>query len=305
MENKKNNDMSKVDELRQKYPQVSNASFNKFLNADTTPTKKYLDFMLKTWEDRNSSPMYRTTGTIIDSVNKFHELLPYIENKDIYSKDYYGNLQNLTHVINKATELKEEKTFLREEHANVLMETEDFLFIQPLTHRGSLKYGANTKWCTTGKRDPGTFNRYYKNGLLVYLLDKKDVTTPNYKKVAFYHEYSNGGLNDAITLYNSNDNNISVSNLVSGGWKEEVLFEVFMSFRYYFSKTKESKKTRDYIDGFVGMLEKLDFTKFEEQILKLDVDTNVSYINMAKDKVQEFLESLNKTKYGCVRKTQN
>ncbi len=35
--------MSKVDELRQKYSQVTPASFKKFTEADKTPTKKYLD----------------------------------------------------------------------------------------------------------------------------------------------------------------------------------------------------------------------------------------------------------------------
>jgi len=43
--------MSKVDELRQKYSQVTPASFKKFTEADKTPTKKYLDFMLKAWDD--------------------------------------------------------------------------------------------------------------------------------------------------------------------------------------------------------------------------------------------------------------
>ncbi len=38
-------DMSKVDDLKKKYPQVSTASFTKFVDADTTPTKKYLEFM--------------------------------------------------------------------------------------------------------------------------------------------------------------------------------------------------------------------------------------------------------------------
>lgn len=297
--------MSKVDELKQKYPEVSAASFVKFLKADTTPTKKYLDFMLKTWEDRKTNAMYRTTGTIIEYVSKFHELTPYIQNKDIYSKDYYGDLQNLVNVINKAQETKEEKTFVREEHANVLMETDTFLFVQPITHRGSMKYGANTKWCTTAKKDPVTFARYSKNGLLVYLIDKTETMNPLYKKVAFYHEYSCGGLNDSITLYNTNDASVMVSNLLSGGWKEEVLFEIFMSYRYYFGKTKEVKKNRDYVDAFVGMLEKLDFSKFEENLTKLEQGTNVSYINKARERVQEFLESLNKTKYGCVRKTEN
>ena len=297
--------MSKVDELRQKYPAVTTATFNKLLNADTTATKKYLDFMLKTWEDRkHPDAAYRTVGCIIDVTKKFNELLPYIENKDIYSKEYYGNLTNLRNVIKKAEDTKEEKTFVREENANVLMETDQFLFIQPTTHKGSVKYGANTKWCTTGKNDPNTFARYYRNGCLVYLIDKTESKTPNYRKVAFYHEYSSRGLNDSITLYNTNDNTCNESNIISGGWSEEVLFELFMTYRYFFGKTKEVKKNKDYDDTFVNTLSQLDFTKFEEHLSKLEHGTNVSYITKTKEKVDAFLESLNNSKYG-IRKTEN
>ena len=94
--------MSKVDDLRNKYKSVSNSSFSKFEEADFTPTKKYLEFMLKTWEDRKTEGPYRTTGSVIDAVNKFHNLIPYIENKDIYSKEYYGNFGKLIDVIGVA-----------------------------------------------------------------------------------------------------------------------------------------------------------------------------------------------------------
>lgn len=297
--------MSKVEELRQKYPSVTTASFNKFLNADTTATKKYLDFMLKTWEDRkNPDASYRTVGCVINAVKKFNDLLPFITNKDIYSKEYYGNLGNLRVAIGRADELREEKTFVREEHANVLMENEQFLFVQPLTHRGSIKYGANTKWCTTGKNDPATFNKYYRNGLLVYLIDKTESKVPNFRKVAFYHEYSSRGLNDSITLYNTNDNQCNETNIIQGGWSEDTLFELFMTYRYLFGKTKEAKKNKDYVDSFVNTLTQLDFVKFEEHLSKLEQGTNVSYISKTKEKVESFLESLNKSKYG-IGKTEN
>jgi hypothetical protein len=145
--------MSKVDDLKKKYPGVSTASFSKFVEADSTPTKKYLDFMLKTWEDRKSDGRYRTTGSIIDTVNKFHDLTPYIENKDIYSKEYYGNFGKLIDTVELAQVTKEEKNFNKEEHINVLLETDEFLLLQPKTHKGSMKYGANTKWCTTTKNN--------------------------------------------------------------------------------------------------------------------------------------------------------
>ena len=145
--------MSKVDDLRNKYKSVSNSSFSKFVAADSTPTKKYLDFMLKTWEDRKTDGRYRTTISIIEAVNKFHELTPYIENKDIYSKEYYGNFSKLIDVIEAAEVVREEKNFNKEEHINVLLETDEFFLLQPKTHKGSMKYGANTKWCTTSKNN--------------------------------------------------------------------------------------------------------------------------------------------------------
>lgn len=301
----KNRNMSKIEELRQKYPQISSASFKKFTEADKTPTKKYLDFMLKAWEDRkNPSVYYRTTGTIISAVNKFNDLLPFISNKDIYSKEYYNDLGKLHEVVKRAEELKEEKSFVREDHANVILETDEFLFVQPKTHRGSVKYGANTKWCTTGKNDPATFNRYFKNGLLVYLIDKTKTKSDNFQKVAFYHEYGNKALNDIITIYAVNDSIYTESHMMNAGWGEYDLLKIFTNFRYYFSKVKEIKKNKDFVDSFVNTISQLDFTKFEEHLTKLDESSNISYIKEVQKKVESFIESLNKTKYG-LRKTEN
>lgn len=295
--------MSKVDELKVKYPAVTIASFSKFVAADTTPTKKYLDYMLRAWEDRKTSPYHRTSTQIIDYVAKFNELLPYIQNKDIYSPEY-RNLDALQRTVDTALITREEKTFIREEHSNVLMETDKLLFIMPTTHRGSLKYGSGTRWCTASKNDPGTFSRYFRNGLLVYLIDKTETKTVSYRKVAFYHEYSNRSFNDSIQFYNSPDTFCNEGQLINAGWDEEELFEITMKFRYFFMKNKRMKKHKDYVDTFVNTLSQLDFTKFEEHIANLDETANISYISKAKEKVESFLESINKTKYGT-RKTKD
>ncbi len=127
--------MSKVDEIRKKYPEITTATFNRFANGDKTPTKKYLDFMCRTWEDRKlPNSHYRTVGMIVDYAERFDTLIPFISNKDVYSKDYIGNFGNFLQTIRDAAETKEEKTFIRQEHANVLMENDQFLFIQPTSH---------------------------------------------------------------------------------------------------------------------------------------------------------------------------
>ena len=293
--------MSKVDDLRNKYKSVSNSSFSKFEEADFTPTKKYLDFMLKTWEDRKTEAPYRTTGSIIDAVHKFHNLIPYIENKDIYSKEYYGNFGKLTDVIEAAEVVREEKNFNKEEHINVLLETDEFLLLQPTTHKGSIKYGANTKWCTTTKNNESIFKNYTRDGFLGYLIDKTETKTGEYKKVALYMEYNSGGINESVKIYDVKDKYGHETFLVEAGWDIEKLFEIFTMFRYHFIKAKENKRSKDFVNTFVNTLNKLDFNKFEVHMNKLDAECDLSYIKGAQSKVESFLESLNKSKYG-VRK---
>jgi len=293
--------MLKVDDLRKKYKLVSNSSFSKFEEADFTPTKKYLDFMLKTWEDRKTEAPYRTTGSIIDAVNKFHNLIPYIENKDIYSKEYYGNFGKLINVIEDAEVVREEKNFNKEEHINVLLETDEFLLLQPKTHKGSMKYGSNTKWCTTTKNNESIFNRYTRDGFLGYLIDKTETKTGDYKKVALYLEYNSGGINESVKIYDVKDKYATEDDLIQSGWDIEKLFEIITMFRYHFIKAKENKRSKDFVNTFVSTLNKLDFNKFEVHMNKLDDECDLSYIKGAQSKVESFLESLNKSKYG-VRK---
>ena len=297
-------DMSKVDDLKKKYSQVSTASFSKFVEADTTPTKKYLDFMLKTWEDRKISGPYRTTGGIIKDVMKFDDLLPYIENKDIYSKEYYGNYQKLLDIIERAEDTREEKYFVKEDHINVLIEAEEFILLQPKTHKGSMKYGANTKWCTTTKNNESIFKNYTRDGFLAYLIDKTETKNENYRKVALYLEFAQGGLNESIKIYDVKDKYAHESHLIASEWEVEKLFQIFTTFRYNFIKTREAKLSRDFVNSFVNTISKLDFTKFELHLSRLDEGGDLSYIKNAQTKVESFIEKLNNTKYG-VRKTEN
>lgn len=290
--------MSKVDDLKRKYPAVSSASFNKFVEADITPTKKYLDFMLKTWEDRKNGSFYRTTGIIIKMVNKFNDLLPYMENKDIYSKEYYGDFGKLINSIEHAEQIKEEKHFIKEDHVYVFFETDEFMLVQPKTHKGSMKYGASTKWCTTSKKNESIFKNYTRDGLLGYLIDKTETKTENYRKVALYLEFARGGINEGIKLYDVKDNYAKEEHLIESGWESETLFKIFTTFRYYFIKIKENKQSKDFVNSFVNTINKLDFTKFESHLNRLNEDENLSYIKETKVKVESFIESLNKTKYG-------
>jgi hypothetical protein len=289
--------MSKVEELRVKYPKVTKPTFAKFVEADVTPTKKYLEFMLKTWDNKDKMMIYVTTKVVIDIIKKFDSLLPYIENKDIYHKDY-ADLSLLSYVIDNAEIAKDEKTFVREEHANVLLENDRYLLLQPVTHRGSLKYGAGSKWCTASKRDPEVFNRYTKNGYLVYLIDKTKKVSNTGSKMALYMEYSECPINGKVSFYNTIDSCVSISNTKTYEWDESDLFDITTTYRYYHIKMKNIKKDKDVVDGFVSTLSRLNFEQFEKSLSNLDdVDAN-TYTSKIKDKVEEFLIKLNKTSYA-------
>ena len=295
--------MSKVEELRLKYPKVTKPTFNKFVEADVTPTKKYLEFMLKTWTNRGTVMVYTTTKIIIDIVKKFDSLLPYIDNKDIYHKDY-ADLALLYYVIDTAEAARDEKTFVREEHANVLIENDKYLLLQPTTHRGSLKYGAGSKWCTASKRDPEVFTRYTKNGYLAYLIDKTKKVSGTGGKMALYLDYSECSINGKIDFFNTIDSNVTVSSVRAYDWDESDLFDIVTTFRYYHIKMKTIKKDRDFVDGFVISLTKLNFEEFEKSLNNLeDKGANV-YTLKIKEKVEEFLSKLNKTQYA-IRETKN
>lgn len=297
--------MSKVEELRVKYQNVSPQTFTKFVDSDKTQTKKYLEFILKTWLGRATNNCPKTTSSLIELVQKFDALLPFIQNKDIYHKDY-SDISLLKLVIARAEEIKEEKSFVREEHVNVLDETEDYILLEPLTHRGSLKYGANTKWCTASRRDESTFNRYRKSGLLAYLIDKKGNRDNNYKKIAFYSEYNrSSAYSSDIIIYNSSDNNVQDFSVISNGWSEDEIFKITMIYRIYFSQSKKTKKSKDYVDKFTSTLSTLDFKTLIGHLEILEQNKKIDYISNLQEKINNILKDLNESNYARFTETKS
>ena len=285
--------MSKVDELRAKYPKVTNAVINKFIEGDKTKTKKYLPFMLKTWVDRTSEITNSTH--LVQLVNMFDELLPYIENKDIYHKDY-GSITHFLSVLNDAMVDKEENTFVREEHAEVIEETDDYILLRPKTHKGSLKYGANTKWCTASKSSPHTFTSYDKNGYLVYLLSKKD-KGPVYTKLAFYIRKHQDMMTGHIECYNMADNNFETGVLIDANhWDADTLFKLLTKIRLKAYQYQKLMVSKERIEDVLIRLESVNFETLTSSIEVLEKMNNIDYISNAKQKINDFVSKLEKIK---------
>ena len=69
-----------------------------------------------------------------------------------------------------------------EKQVKVVLDTEEWLLLRPLTFQSSRKYGSNTKWCTTQENNPDYFMKYSNKGVLIYCINKKT----GYKVASFY-----------------------------------------------------------------------------------------------------------------------
>jgi hypothetical protein len=261
--------MSKVDELRLKFPGVNMSTFTRLVDGDTTPTKKYLEYMLKVWVSRGkNSDFMCTSPQLIKEVKRFDELLAYHTNKDIYSSDF-SNYQSLVHMNELAEIAKEEKSFDRQEHVNVLYEDNEVIMVSPKTHRGSLRYGAGTTWCTASKSNPNTFNNYIRNGCLVYLIDKTESKIKNFQKIAFYNN-SGHSLSGGISVYSQNDNEIDESRLVEKGWKPEKLAELMLRFRAYHVDREAVKRAKNKVESLIDAMKNIDLNELHSNLKYLE-----------------------------------
>ena len=247
--------MAKVDTLIEKYKgQISARTINSMYNGDTTKTKKYLEYMCKTWF------AFRRAPQTIKLVMEFDSLLPYIENKDIYHSDY-SDVNFLVKTVEDAKEFKEEKTFNKEEHVNVLIENEDYILLSPKTHRGSLKYGKGTQWCTAQTDYPGHFNRYNRDGYLVYLLRKKEIGDI-WDKVAFYIENDNATLG-LMDVYTSNDSNKGSRDIYKSSWYITEMMYIVSYIRQYVTYCEYKKTAKDEVKNISDILNKIDIEKLK------------------------------------------
>lgn len=291
--------MAKVDELRAKYNTITERTFTKFITADTTPTKKYLEWMCKTWVNKPAYPTITsiTASKIVDIVTKFEKLTPYLSDKDIYSKEN-SDFESLIRKLDNAERIRTEKEFVKEGNIEILLETDDYIYLRPITHLASLRYGAQTRWCTASKGNPSTFNSYVAAGHLTYLISKKSEIKSNYQKVAFYLRFTDGGpLQDQIEIYNQTDSRVQVNTLLNNGWDEDEIIKIIMTARIsaitYQKWAKSKKQVEDTLKAINGINLDLFFKNLtivsnhkavDEKFYNDSIETLTAFINKIKEK---------------------
>ena len=233
---------------------------------------------------------------LISQVKLFDSLLPYNPNKDIYSQEY-RRFSDLTNSNINISKIKEEKTFNRDEHISVIYEDDDILFLIPKTFKGSLKYGANTKWCTAGRSET-TFNSYARTGALAYLIDKKNEKKGNFNKLAFYCNGKNLILSGGIEIFNQVDTRVShESDLFGNGWDEEMIIKLIFKYRLRLMEEQKYEKSLSYVKKITSFFKSFEYEKFVDNVQKIkEYDTN-EYDNF-KDDMKILNEIIEQTTKG-------
>jgi hypothetical protein len=85
----------------------------------------------------------------------------------------------------------------------VVLNSENWLAVRPITYQSSLKYGATTKWCTASRDSYYHFFRYTESGTLVYVINKKTG-----EKTAMFAGYSPQSSMYEISFWNQVDDRI-------------------------------------------------------------------------------------------------
>jgi hypothetical protein len=201
--------MSRLDELKKQYPELNVSLFDIMTRMDQSKSYKYIPLMCKIFGKRfnvkemysknelaqisldfQSNMMSRGISTdgltdnqmyfirnLCDNFNDetYHtliEFMEHMENGRIEKNDVtsYKNIDDLRSAITLASM----KEWNKELEGQVIKEYEDdkWVILRPLTFSASMKYGASTKWCTTYKKEKQYFEKYWRQGVLVYFINK-------------------------------------------------------------------------------------------------------------------------------------
>lgn len=136
----------------------------------------------------------------VETLQSFVKFIDYNERSLIEKNDLstYHSFKDIKSEILVAENRLEEKKL--EDSTNVIFEDSEWKILRPLSYESSLKYGANTRWCTASKTTRDQYNSYTRDGILIYCVNKKSS-----KKVAC-HKYLTG--NKELTFWNETDNRV-------------------------------------------------------------------------------------------------
>jgi len=272
---------NRVDDVKEKFPEVDPEIIEYFVRHDPSGNNKYLEWMVKAITHKptlqtigeilndNELGWGEPAGFIVNLIQKFHELLPYMKNvstNDLYQYRFTDSemINFLGNDLLKAKELKDnkEKDKKAKKNSDKIYEDSNWLVVRPKTWEASCVYGAGTKWCTTNKESDHHFKRETDRNFLIYVIDKNKSSSDVLYKVAWQVPYAKNmskrygtqfsdaidvDLTSGIKLWNAEDTNIGNRNgreymsMVSNKVKAAI-------FNYMDSKMREMYQDIAYVD---------------------------------------------------------
>ena len=146
-----------------------------------------------------------------------------------------------------------------------ILRTKKWLIVKPLTLKSSLKYGYNTKWCTSSKENPLTFYEYSKEGILIYIIERETDT-----KWATYWEINEVGNKKEMSWWNASDDRLdSMLVLIPEDIMDLVKKELFLEPRPNFFYLKESEK-----ENYIELQNNLILSQEKESVIDWEIHRN-------------------------------
>ena len=232
--------MSRLDELKKQYPELNVSLFDVLIKLDSSKSYKYLPLlckifgkrfnMKKEFSENFSEIKLEAEMSLINkgiSTNNLsdNELYVFHTLSEFFSQDYFFTMKEFIHYMDKnqienndvtsystidelrgAITLASIKEWNKELEGQVISEYEDNIWVcvRPLTFSSSTKYGAGTRWCTTYQKEKNYFEKYWRQGILVYFINKKT----GYK-FAGYRDLQN----KEMSFWNAADNRVDYLDL--------------------------------------------------------------------------------------------
>lgn len=166
-----------IEEIKKYYPKIDDNMIRTLVALDPTyqggeQLGKYGKWILNLYNRKllKDEDFYKVTEYLTTFVNNLSKM----PNKDIMT---YKSLPDLAQAIQGFEGQKDisKKQQVRDikKGAKKIMETGEWLVIQPTTEESACYYGANTKWCTASKEN-SMFNHYNEQGPLYIFINKED-----------------------------------------------------------------------------------------------------------------------------------
>ena len=199
--------MSRIDELKKQHPNYALSIIDIFKMISPNQSSKYIEMLIKLDKNRefNEPDAYRrqiiecmvgwgidynyletfdletlnmffiNVNNLVGDTGKIRSFTKFaslnerklIENNDVTSYSSWGDIE-------QAISLAEIKLIDKETAKQIkkIYEDDEWISLRPLSLEASMKYGANTKWCTTTESGQ-YYARYSARGILIYNINKK------------------------------------------------------------------------------------------------------------------------------------